>query len=203
MPIDRRTLIGAGASLAAMPASALRLRGAAPAPTIATPMVAPEWAVLQRRLLAANAEACETYFAKYYDARGWLQVFERWGANDGPDDAAEATNDWMLLHALGGPDRILTLTRRAWEGHLQQYTHARTIDVPMARQGMYFREFPVMMDWQHNAEGLTSFNCMGLSTPRDAKLIEAGGGKVRTEKLVPRAGLSNHEASARNHLVPK
>lgn len=38
---------------------------------------------------------------------------------------------------------------------------------------------------------------------RDAKLIEAGGDKVRKEKLVPRQGLSNHEASARNHLVPK
>jgi hypothetical protein len=38
---------------------------------------------------------------------------------------------------------------------------------------------------------------------RDAKLLEAGDGKVRKEKLVPRAGLSNHEASARNHLVPK
>ena len=38
---------------------------------------------------------------------------------------------------------------------------------------------------------------------RDAKLIEAGGAKVRKEKLIPRAGLSNHEASARNHLVPR
>jgi hypothetical protein len=38
---------------------------------------------------------------------------------------------------------------------------------------------------------------------RDAKLMEAGGAKVRKEKLVPRQGLSNHEASARNHLVPK
>jgi hypothetical protein len=38
---------------------------------------------------------------------------------------------------------------------------------------------------------------------RDAKLREAGGGKVRMERLVPRAGLSNHEAAARNHLVPR
>lgn len=38
---------------------------------------------------------------------------------------------------------------------------------------------------------------------RDAKLREAGGGKVRMEALVPRPGLSNHEASARNHLVPR
>jgi hypothetical protein len=38
---------------------------------------------------------------------------------------------------------------------------------------------------------------------RNDKLIAAAGGKVRMEKLVPRQGLSNHEASARNHLVPK
>ncbi len=38
---------------------------------------------------------------------------------------------------------------------------------------------------------------------RDDALVEAGGGKVRKEKLVPRQGSSNHEAAARNHLVPK
>lgn len=38
---------------------------------------------------------------------------------------------------------------------------------------------------------------------RDAQLKQAGGAKVRAEKLVPRAGLSNHEASCRNHLVPR
>ena len=38
---------------------------------------------------------------------------------------------------------------------------------------------------------------------RDEKLREAGGGKVRMEKLVPRQGVSNHEAAARNHLVPR
>ena len=136
------------------------------------PMAPPDWAVLQRRLLRANAEACEAFYAKYVDRRDWLRVFERWGANDGPDDAAEATNDWAVLHALGGADRILDLTRRFWEGHLEQYTAARTVDVPIARAGMYFREFPVQMDWQHNSEGLTTFNLIGMSTPRDRKLLE-------------------------------
>ena len=136
-----------------------------------TPMPAPDWALLQRELLARNAAACEAFYATYVDRRGWLKVFERWGANDGPDDAAEATNDWALLHALGGSDRILTLTHSFWEGHLQQYAAARTVETPAARQGMYHREFPVQMDWQHNSEGLTTFNSMGLSAPRDAKLL--------------------------------
>jgi len=37
---------------------------------------------------------------------------------------------------------------------------------------------------------------------RDVELKAAGGDKVRLLKFTPRAGLSNHEATARNHLVP-
>ena len=42
----------------------------------------------------------------------------------------------------------------------------------MGRKGMYVREFPPQMDWQHISEGLSVFNLMGLSTPDDARLIE-------------------------------
>lgn len=38
---------------------------------------------------------------------------------------------------------------------------------------------------------------------RNTRLREAGGPVVRFETLVPRPGLSNHEAAARNHLVPR
>ena len=38
---------------------------------------------------------------------------------------------------------------------------------------------------------------------RNDQFMAAAGGKARMEKLIPRAGLSNHEASVRNHLVPK
>ena len=168
MIVDRRAVLGGAALLVARPATA---RPAAATVPIDTPMAAPAWAVLQRRLLAANADACEQFYAAYVDRRDRLRVFERWGANDGPDDAAEATNDWALLHALGGRDRILDLTARFWEGHLRQYAAARTIDVPIARAGMYHREFPVQMDWQHLSEGLSTFNLMGLSRPRDARLV--------------------------------
>ena len=67
------------------------------------------------------------------------------------------------MHALGGADDILTLYRKAWNGHLRQYTLAKTVEVPFARDGMYYKEFPVMFDWQHNGEGLRLFNLQGLS----------------------------------------
>src|SRR4029077_11626107 len=69
----------------------------------------------------------------------------------------------------GGSDTILRLYEKAWEGHLRQYTLARTREVEFARDGMYYKEFPVMFDWLHNAEGLTVFNLQGLSDPGDAR----------------------------------
>ncbi len=134
---------------------------------IETPVSPPEWALLERELLRASATACEEFFARYFDDRGYLLCVERWGGDDGPDDAIENCNDWPHLHALGAPDRVLAMYRKAWEGHLRQYTAARTRDVPLARDGMYYKEFPVTFDWQHNAEGLSVFNLQGLSDPTD------------------------------------
>jgi hypothetical protein len=133
------------------------------------PMTPPNWALLQRELLRANAAACEEFFAKYFDERGFLLCVERWGGDDGPDDAIENCNDWPLLHALGGSNRVLAMYKHAWEGHLRQFTLAKTVDVPFARDGMYYREFPVMFDWLHNGEGLTVFNLQGLSDPDDLR----------------------------------
>ena len=159
-------LIVAASAIRAMPAS-----GAEPVVTVRidTPLAPPGWALLERELLRANARACEEFFGRYFDDRGYLECVERWGGDDGPDDAIENVNDWPLLYALGGADSILTLFKKAWEGHLRQYTAARTIDVPFARDGMYYKEFPVMFDWLHHGEGLTVFNLEGLCDPQDAK----------------------------------
>ncbi len=134
---------------------------------VETPMTPPNWALLERELLRANAAACEEFFAKYFDERGYLLCVERWGGDDGPDDAIENCNDWPILHALGASDKVLQMYKKAWEGHLRQYTKAKTVDVPFARDGMYYKEFPVMFDWQHNGEGISVFNLQGLSDPQD------------------------------------
>jgi hypothetical protein len=134
---------------------------------IQQPMAPPNWALLERELLKANAAACKEFFARYFDDRGWLLCVERWGGDDGPDDAIENCNDWPILHALGSSDHVLKMYKKAWEGHLRQYTAAKTKDVPFARDGMYYKEFPVMFDWLHNGEGLTVFNLQGLSDPNN------------------------------------
>ncbi|HEX5102567.1 MAG TPA: hypothetical protein VFV87_02070, partial [Pirellulaceae bacterium] len=53
------------------------LLGAEPTIRIDTPMLPPAWALLERELLRANAAACEEFFARYFDERGFLQCVER------------------------------------------------------------------------------------------------------------------------------
>jgi hypothetical protein len=146
------------------------LRGDAPSFRRATvvidqPMSPPVWAVLQRELLRANQAACEAFFDYYFDTRGFLRCIPRWGGDDGPDDAIENLADWPVLHALGASDTILEMAQLAWEGHVEQYTEAKTTEVPFARDGMYYKEFPTICDWLHNGESMSVFNMLGLSDP--------------------------------------
>jgi hypothetical protein len=158
-------LAGAGATLAAPVRADVSIH-------LGTPMTPPRWAILERQLLADNVPAAEEFYKKYFDDRGQLQIFVRWGANDGPDDAFENFNRWPELHALGASDAILQMYSKGHEGLIAQYTEARTTDVPIARQGMYQKEFIVQSDWMHHGEGLQLFNRMGLSIPTDAKYQE-------------------------------
>jgi hypothetical protein len=162
-------------ALAALPCACLSPQAAKVADVVVrvqTPMDPPRWATLERQLLADNVPASREFFNKYFDNRGYLRAFVRWGANDGPDDAFENFNHWPELHALGASDEILQMLVKGHEGLLQQYTEARTTDVPIARQGMYYKEFIVQSDWMHHGEGLQLFNRMGLSNPTDAKYQE-------------------------------
>ena len=70
----------------------------------------------------------EGLFARYFDDRGYLECVERWGGDDGPDDASENFTDWTVLHAIGAADSILLAYKKGWEGHLRQFTEARTTD---------------------------------------------------------------------------
>ena len=139
---------------------------------IDTPMTPPAWAKLERQLLDANTPACREFFDKYYDQRGYLQAFLRWGANDGPDDAFENFNRWPELHALGGDDTILRLYRTAHDGMIRQYSEAKTIDVPAGRDGMYVDEYSAQSDWMHHGEGLQLFNRMAWSSPNDPVYLD-------------------------------
>ncbi len=136
-------------------------------------MAAPKWAQMERQLLAENVPAAREFFDKYFDDRGYLLCFVRWGANDGPDDAFENFNHWPELHALGASDEIVKMYLKGHEGMIKQYTEAKTTKlVPAGVDGMYYKEFSALSDWQHHGEGLQLFNRMALSVPSDPKYLE-------------------------------
>jgi len=136
-----------------------------------TSQPAPRWALLERQLLEAQSRACEEFFERYFDERGYLLCVPRWSGDDGPDDALENLLNWTVLHALGGSDRVLALYRKGLEGHFRQYTEAKTTEVTLGRDGMYFQEFHACFDWFHHGEAWSTIFLQGLTTPEDRALV--------------------------------
>ena len=134
---------------------------------IDAPMPPPAWALAERELLKANAQGVREFADKFLDDNGYLQCVERWGGNDGPDDAMENFSNWTLLYALGASESVINLYKKAWEAHLRQYTAARAEGIEMAQNGMYHREFITAFDWEHTGEGLAAFHFYSLGKPGD------------------------------------
>ncbi|MFY0654649.1 MAG: hypothetical protein JXQ96_21625 [Cyclobacteriaceae bacterium] len=139
---------------------------------IESPMTATEWALGQRKLFKLYDSAVRMFDDKYIGDNGFLKVIERWGGNDGADDAMENFSHWPLVYALGGPEVLLDLYEKAWEGHLVQFTNAKIPEIEMAKDGMYYKEFITSFDWEHNGEGLSAFNFYSLINPDDPKYEE-------------------------------
>lgn len=132
-------------------------------------MPTPAWALAERELLALNAEGVRLWAERYLDSNWHLRGAPNFGIADGPDDAVETIRNWPVAHALGGPDSIIETWDKTWEGHLDQYTKAKDPSTDLAREGMYYKEFPTSYDWEHTGEGLGPFYWYGLSRPNDER----------------------------------
>lgn len=153
--------------LLALAAGAAPLAVAEHAVVLGEPTAPPEWALLERAVLDAASDGVEVFSNRYVDERGFLKCVERWGGNDGADDAMENFSGWTLLYALGGDEKVLDFYERAWEGHLRQYTEAKAEGIEMAEHGMYWREFVTSFDWEHTGEALAAFHLYALARPDD------------------------------------
>ena len=144
---------------------------AEPRVVIETPMSPPDWALAERALLDAYAEAAEAVADKYIDSAGWARVTPNWGGMDGPDDIMESFRDWPLLYILGSSESVIKTYKRIWEGHLQQFTEAKEPLVEVAKDGMYYKEFCPSFDWEHIGEGMAAWYWYGLARPRDPQYL--------------------------------
>ena len=135
--------------------------------TVSEPMAPPRWALLERHLIDSIAEACRVFYDRYFDEQGYLECVARWGALDGADDAAENVAAFPDLYAVGGPRDVYDLFRQGIEGHIRQYTEAKTTVTELGRDGMYYKEYPTCFDPLHNGEGYHCLFQQGLCEPWD------------------------------------
>lgn len=125
-----------------------------------TPAPPPEWALLQRQLMQALYPAAMEFVQKYTRPDGTLIWREEWPGMDGSDDGYESFYNFPLYYALGGPQKIDTLSRKLWDAVTRQFTE----------YGQIANEFDAGYDWMHHGESYTNFYFFGLADPTDKKM---------------------------------
>ncbi len=123
-------------------------------------MAPPSWALKERLLLQESAKGIEMFAQKYVSEDGYLKIHVRFGGADGPDDAAENFSNWPLLYVLGADESVLSLYKKAWNGHIKQYSEAT-----YRGSSMFHKEFITSFDWHHNGEQYAAFNFSSLVDP--------------------------------------
>jgi len=151
----------------APPPKSLAFPAAQPVLLISQPMAPPAWAFAERAMLNAAAANSQLWVDRYVNANGALNIVERWGVSDGPDDIMEDIRGWPLVYAMGAPESVIANFEKVWEGHIRQFSRAKIPTVELAKDGIYVKEFPSSFDWEHNGEGLQGFYWYGLARPDD------------------------------------
>ncbi len=128
-------------------------------------MAAPAWAIAEREMLQAAADGARIWVERYLRPDGSVNVPERWGVTDGPDDIMETVRGWPLVYAMGAPESVADAYEKVWEGHLRQFGRAKIPSVELARDGIFVKEFPPSFDWEHTGEGLQAFYWDALGRP--------------------------------------
>lgn len=157
-------------------------------------MPAPVWALTEREMLDAAADGARVWVERYVRPDGSVNVPERWGVTDGPDDIMETVRGWPLVYAMGAPDAVADAYEKVWEGHLRQFGRAKIPTVELAKDGIFVKEFPPAFDWEHTGEGLQAFYWHALGRPNDPTSL------ARTRRF---AGFYLNEDPAAPNYDPK
>ena len=132
--------------------------------TASEPLVdLPDWAVLERHLLARLADAVGIFLSRVATPDGRL----RWDGRRAPDergdvdDFYEGFTGWALLHLIGGDTHVLAAAKKSWEGVTAQLVEA----------GRLHDEYEPGYDWFHQAESYQVFVQLCLADPADPAFL--------------------------------
>lgn len=116
---------------------------------------APQWALLQRRIIHLLSEAAPEFVARYTRADGTLLWRDEWPGMDGSDDPYEAFQYLALFYSISGNESVYQLARKMWDAITWQWTEYGQIE----------REFDGYYDWMHHGEANLFHYFFGLTKP--------------------------------------
>ena len=122
---------------------------------VSSKAAAPEWAKLERQIIATLNEVAPEFVARYTRSDGSIIWRDEWPSMDGSDDPYEAFMYLALFYTIGGSEEVYELARKMWDSITLQWTE----------YGQIHREFDGYYDWMHHGEGYLFHYFFGLTKP--------------------------------------
>jgi len=151
----------------------------------------PEWALLERRLLAVLSDAIDPTLETYYEdgALAWPTD------GGGIDDAYECFSNLPLLYVLGGDEAALEVAIDHWEHVTERFARDGPGDAHVETVEEYFARH----DWMHMGEGNQLFYYICLAAPDDERFRERAR---RFADLYLPEGPGNYDPESRTIVQP-
>ena len=119
----------------------------------------PEWALLERRLIALIDESSMEFADRYTNSDNTLIWRNEWPGFDGSDDPYEGFMNFTLHYIIGGDAKLDKRHREIWDAITWQWTE----------YGQIVDEFDQAYDWMHHGEALLGFYWFALANPHVLK----------------------------------
>ena len=115
----------------------------------------PEWALLERKLIALIDESSMEFADRYTNSDNTLIWRNEWPGFDGSDDPYEGFMNFTLHYIIGGDAKLDKRHREIWDAITWQWTE----------YGQIVDEFDQAYDWMHHGEALLGFYWFALANP--------------------------------------
>ena len=119
----------------------------------------PEWALLERKLIAMIDESSLEFADRYTNSDNTLIWRNVWPGFDGSDDPYEGFMNFTLHYIIGGDAKLDKRHREIWDAITWQWTE----------YGQIVDEFDQAYDWMHHGEALLGFYWFALANPHVLK----------------------------------